>query len=213
MTGSSLSTATEFDRFSSPIARFRVGSWSTGHRSPVTTPWPPGSRAPLPEAEHIVVVGAMGSGKSTLARALAEALERVLFDSDRSIQERTGHNGREIAQRDGVEALHRLEKEVLLEPLEGRDPAVVAAAASVIDDPAVRDALQGMFCVWVTADPEILAQRSARGAHRRPVGKSEHLERRDPLFQQVADLVVDTGVLSEREALDMVLGAMWEDET
>lgn len=166
----------------------------------------------MPEAEHIVVVGAMGSGKTTLARALAEALQRELFDSDRSIQERTGHSGREMAERDGVEALHRLEMEVLLEPLDGPRPAVVAAAASVIEDSAVRDALKGTFCVWVTADPEILAERAARGAHRRPVGKSEHLERRDPLFQQVADLVVDTGVLSERQALDMVLGMMGEDE-
>jgi len=154
----------------------------------------------------------MGSGKTTLARALAEALERELFDSDQSIQDRTGRSSREIAQRDGVEALHRLEKKALLEPLDGPNPAVVAAAASVIEDPVVRDALQGTFCVWVTADPEILAERAARGAHRRPVGKSEHLERRDPLFQQVADLVVDTGVLSEREALGVVLGTMGEDE-
>ena len=166
----------------------------------------------MPEAEHIVVVGAMGSGKTTLARALAEALERELFDSDRSIQDRTGRSGREIARRDGVEALHRLEKEVLLEPLEGPNPAVVAAAASVIEDPAVRDALQDAFCVWVTADPEILAERAARGEHRRSVGKSEYLERRDPLFRQVADLVVDTGVLSKREALGMVLGTMGEGE-
>ncbi|MGH8951394.1 MAG: shikimate kinase [Acidimicrobiia bacterium] len=166
----------------------------------------------MPEAEHIVVVGAMGSGKTTLARALAEALERELFDSDLSIQDRTGRSGREIAERDGVEALHRLEKEVLLEPLKGPSPAVVAAAASVIEDPGVRDALQCTFCVWVTADPDILAERAARGPHRRPVGKSEHLERRDPLFQQVADLVVDTGVHSEREALDTVLGAMGEGQ-
>ena len=167
---------------------------------------------PLPEAEHIVIVGAMGSGKTTLARALAGKLQRPLFDSDRSIEERTGRRGREIAEGDGVEALHRLEKEVLLEPLDGPNPAVVAAAASVIEDSAVRDALQGAFCVWVTADPEILAERAARGEHRRSVGRSEHLERRDPLFRQVADLVVDTGVLSEREALDMVLRAMGEGE-
>ena len=155
----------------------------------------------------------MGSGKTTLARALAGALEWDFFDSDLSIQERTGRSGREIAQRESVEALHRLEKEVLIEPLKGPSPAVVAAAASVIEDPAVREALEGTFCVWVTADPEILEERAARGAHRRPVGKSEHLERRDPLFQEVADLMVDTGVLSEREALEMVLDAMGRGES
>ena len=155
----------------------------------------------------------MGSGKTTLARALAGALERELFDSDLSIQDRTGRSGREIAQLEGVEALHRLEKEVLLEPLEDANPAVVAAAASVIEDPAVRDALQDAFCVWVTADPQILAERAARGEHRRSIGKAEHLERRDPLFREVADLVVDTGMLSKGEALEMVLRTMDEGES
>ncbi|MGH8872154.1 MAG: shikimate kinase [Acidimicrobiia bacterium] len=169
----------------------------------------------MPDAEtrgrapgHIVIVGAMGSGKTTLARELAEELGWDFFDSDISIRDRTGRTGREIAETDGVDELHRLEIEALFDALAGPAPAVVAAAASVIEDSEVRMALDDTFCVWVTAGAEILAHRSARGTHRRAVAESEHLEHRDSLFARAADLVIDTGALSERESVDQVLAIL-----
>ena len=162
----------------------------------------------MPEAEHIVVIGAMGSGKTTIGERLAGALGRPFHDSDRSIESRTGRSGREIAETEGVDALHRLEKEVLLESLSGEQRAVIAAAASVIEDSDVRDDLAGAFCVWVTAEPQILAERSARGSHRRPVRESERLENRDRLFTEVADVVVDTGDRSIEESAAVALGAL-----
>lgn len=157
---------------------------------------------------HIVIVGPMGSGKTTLAGGLARSLGREVFDSDESIEESTGRIGREIARTDGVEALHRLEAEVLFDALNSPSPAVVAAAASVIEDPVVREALADAYCVWVTADPDILAERSARGSHRRALAHHENLGRRDPLFEEAADLVVDTGELSEAESLRRVVEAI-----
>ncbi|MGH8949170.1 MAG: shikimate kinase [Acidimicrobiia bacterium] len=162
----------------------------------------------MPDTEHIVVIGAMGSGKTTIGERLAEALGRVFHDSDRSIEGRTGRSGREIAETGGVDVLHRLEKEVLLDSLSAEQPAVIAAAASVIEDPDVRDDLLGAFRVWVTADPRILAERSARGSHRRPVLQSEHLENRDRLFKEMADVMVDTGDRSIEESVAVVLEAL-----
>jgi shikimate kinase len=159
----------------------------------------------LLEPEHIVVMGAMGSGKTTLGRRLADALGREFHDSDRSIERRIGKSGREIAETEGVEALHRLEKDVFLEALADRGPAVIAAAASVIEDTEVRRGMAGAFCIWVTADPRILADRAARGDHRRSVAISEHLESRDRLFGEMADLVIDTGDRSASETAALVL--------
>ena len=76
----------------------------------------------------------MGSGKTTVGERLAVALGRVFHDSDRSIESQTGRSGREIAETDGVDALHGLEKEVLIDSLSVEQPAVIAAAASVIED-------------------------------------------------------------------------------
>jgi shikimate kinase len=150
----------------------------------------------------------MGSGKTTLARRLAGRMGKEFFDSDKSIEELTGRSGREIAESDGVEALHRREREVLLRALTDERPAVIAAAASVIEDPEARKAMEQTFCIWVDADPPILAERAGQGKHRRNVGSSEHLEGRDPLFRRAADLIVDTGALSEEGTVEMVLAAI-----
>jgi shikimate kinase len=155
-----------------------------------------------------VIIGPMGSGKTTLGRRLAESLHRRFLDSDLQIGEMTGRTGREIAAVDGVDELHRLERAVLLDGLAMTEPVVIAAAASVVDDEMARARLGETFCVLVTADPAVLAERVTRGGHRRQVSRFEHLERRDPLFREVADLVIDTGALAPEEALQQALAAM-----
>ena len=147
----------------------------------------------------------MGSGKTSLGQRLAAHLDRQFFDSDVSIERATGRSGREIAETDGVPALHDLERETLLDSLAGHEPAVIAAAASVVDDPGARAALERVFCIWVRADPDILEERASRGAHRRTVATSEHLERRDSIFAGLGDIVVDTGELSPEETASRVL--------
>jgi shikimate kinase len=154
----------------------------------------------------------MGSGKTNLGRRLAAALGRDFFDSDHTIESRTGRKGREIAESDGVAALHRMEREALQQALAGPEPAVIAAAASVVDDPAARAALEEAFCIWVRADPKILEERASRGSHRRTVATSEHLERRDPLFAALADIVVDTGVATPDEISSRVLAEITGEE-
>jgi shikimate kinase len=143
-----------------------------------------------------VIIGAMGSGKTNLGRRLAAGMGREFYDSDVTIEADTGRSGREIAESDGVAALHRLEREALSKALANPEPAVIAAAASVVDDPEIHNVLEDVFCVWARADPGILEERASRGIHRRTVAASEHLERRDSAYAGLADLVVDTGVSS-----------------
>ena len=157
---------------------------------------------------HLVLIGPMGSGKTTLGRVLADELGRAFFDSDEQIGARTGVTGREIAATKGVAELHRLEREVLVAALEESPPGVLAAAASVIEDPELRARLEPMFCVLVTAEASVLSERVAGGDHRRGVGDDELLERRNSLFRGVADLVIDTGVVSVEEGVDLVLSAL-----
>jgi shikimate kinase len=156
----------------------------------------------------VVIVGAMGSGKTTIGELLADALDLPFLDSDEQIVARTGRTGREIAAAEGVPELHRLEREVLLEALSGPGPRVVAAAASVIEDRGVREVLADASCVLTTADPGVLADRVGSGGHRREVGANERLDHRRQLFDEVADVVIDTGRVSPREGIDRILSAL-----
>ena len=104
--------------------------------------------------------------------------------------------------------MHELERDALLDALASAEPAVIAAAASVVDDPGIRETLEDVFCVWARADPGILEQRAARGSHRRTVATSEHLERRNSIYAELADLVADTGGSSADETAERVLAEM-----
>ena len=125
--------------------------------------------------DHVVLVGPMGAGKSTVGKIVAERLRRPYIDSDDEVERRTGRTAREIADSDGLPALHRLELTVLRDALAREEPSVIGSAASVVDESLGRLAL--MTCrhvAWLHADAEHLAQRSAAGGsdHRPAVDPS-----------------------------------------
>lgn len=147
------------------------------------------------------MVGQMRVGKTTVGRLVADRLAVPFFDCDAQIEEITGRTSREIARSDGVPALHALELSVLLTALE-REPAVIAAAASVVDSPAGRDAIGGATCVWVDRVPDITALPGED--HRRSVDADERLERRHPVYRDLADLVL-SGPGTPEEFADRVV--------
>jgi shikimate kinase len=160
--------------------------------------------------DHIVVIGSMGAGKTTVGAGIAERLGLAFLDSDDQIREKTGGDGAGIAEADGVAALHELELQVFWEAFDSPVPAVIAAAASIIEDPAVREVLQGTRCVWVEADGEMLRSRRSSGSHRRPMTEEEamRLARRDPLFAGCADVRIDTGSVNEHDAVSIAVEAI-----
>jgi shikimate kinase len=149
---------------------------------------------------HVVIVGSMAVGKTTVGRALAARLGRPFRDSDADLSATRGLTGRALAEHEGVDALHRWEAQDLLAELAATEPAVVAAAASVVDDAACLAALRDPFVVWLRAPAAVLARRMAGNSgaddHRRPVGDAAAVAaleaERARRFGAVADLTVDT---------------------
>lgn len=173
-------------------------------------------------ARHLVLVGSMGAGKTTVGDRVARALGRELVDSDRVLAG-AGEVAADIARKGGVAGLHERECRQLRQALAGSQQAVVAAAASTIEDPTCRAALADHDVVWLRIDPaEVVARMAAarsqgsgeRGDHRRdlgpdPLGALRALAvRRDALYRDAASLVVDTGVLSPEDAAERILAAL-----
>ena len=148
--------------------------------------------------QPIVLVGLMGSGKTTIGRALAERLGYRFLDNDAGIEAEYDATGRELADRLGVDELHRIEAEQLGRALEtfGSEPVVIAAAASVVDDAPSRARLSDHTVVWLHADPAYLADRGAEGHHRRSLGHAPEQQlaaqagSRNEHFDTVADITV-----------------------
>ncbi len=161
---------------------------------------------------HVVLVGAMGSGKTTIGVPLARSLNRPLVDNDQQLADHSGTTAAELAEREGVDALHHAEAENLLAALRAPAESVITAAASTIVSREVRDALQqDAFVVWLRADPAALAARLAT-SETRPFSSgdparvvAQQARERDPLFAQVADLVVEADRLTPGAVVAQIL--------
>jgi shikimate kinase len=191
-----------------------------------------------PAATHqrpVVVVGLMGAGKTSVAARLAAALGRRLHDSDADLQEWYGRtaaqhvhphgteppehgteppeHGAEVLER-GTEMLHRREARQLRVALSEHPPPVIAAAASVVEDPSCRQALAGAFVVWLDAPPAVLAVRMRDGDHRPHFDAdlekmlTGQRERRAGWFAEVADAVIDVSAAGPDQAAAAALAAL-----
>lgn len=152
-------------------------------------------------ARHVVLVGTMGAGKTTVGTLLAERLGRPFLDSDEMIEASTGRTVREIFAADGEPAFRSLESAALEEALSCPRPAVVAAAGGVVLSDRNRALLRDgrAVVVWLQVEPSLLAGRVHGGTHRPlldadPEGTLRAMCRdREPLYREVADVVVDAG--------------------
>jgi shikimate kinase len=164
---------------------------------------------------HIVFVGAMGTGKTTIGRRVAAALGRAFVDNDELLERATGSTAAELAARDGAAALHRVEETTVLDALRAHPPAVIAAAASTIEEPLVRSALRDLaWCAWLRADAPTLVARMPESAARPFAGAdptllvAERAQRRDGRYAEVADAEFWTDRARSDQVVSDVLAAV-----
>lgn len=152
----------------------------------------------------IVVIGLMGSGKTTAGHLIADALGLPFSDSDPFLRARYGGSAAEIAAAEGADILHAREAEHVLEELAG-ERKVIAAAASTLESPVVREAMGGAVVIWLDASDDILAERMRSSDHRPDFSPTAMRARRGHFFQEVSDLTYDVGVLTPEEVLKAAL--------
>lgn len=150
-------------------------------------------------ARNVFLVGPMGAGKSAVGRQLAKMLHLEFVDSDQEIESRTGVDIPFIFEKEGEEGFRRREAGVIDE-LSARTGVVLATGGGAIMDDASRNRLgaRGYVVYLRTSVPQQLA-RTRRGRQRPLLETGDPratldalLARRDPLYLEIADLVVDT---------------------
>lgn len=162
--------------------------------------------------ENIFLVGFMGSGKSTVGQQLASELGKEFVDCDRVLEERTGVDIPYIFDIEGEEGFRRREAAVLCE-LTTRRGIVLATGGGVVGIPENRSVLcANGFVVYLHAPAELLFQRTARDRNRPMLHAAdpraridELLAAREPLYREVADLVVETGRRGSRRVVQEIV--------
>lgn len=148
---------------------------------------------------NLFLIGPMGAGKTTVGRELARRLHLGFHDSDHEIERRTGASIPLIFELEG-EAGFRIREKNMIAELVRHANVVLATGGGAILDPANRAALalHGTV-VYLHAPVDHLLKRIGRDTHR-PLMQTENprvrleqlLQERDPLYREIADIVVET---------------------
>ena len=141
----------------------------------------------------------MGAGKSAVGRQLARALHLSFKDSDEEIESRTGVDIPFIFEKEG-EAGFRKREAAAIDDLTRIDGVVLATGGGAIVDPESRSRLGGRgFVVYLYTSAEQQFSRTSKGRERPLLQNGDRLEilqtllrERDPLYREIADLVVET---------------------
>lgn len=148
---------------------------------------------------NFFLVGLMGSGKTTIGKALAKQTHKPFYDSDHEIERRTGVKIPVIFDIEGEDGFRLREEEVIADLVRQKDIVLATGGGAVIREKN-RDALkQHGLVIYLRASVDDLLARTAHDRNRPllqtadPRAKLEELfKARDPLYREVADLVVDT---------------------
>jgi shikimate kinase len=166
----------------------------------------------------IILVGYRGSGKTTVGNLLAARLGLRCIDTDAMVAKAGGVTIRDIFACIGQPYFQELEMEALEEAL-AMPNTVIATGGGIVMRPENRERLKkaGWPVVYLATNPELLHSRiqaDANSAANRPnlTKLADGLEEvrhvlaiRDPLYREVATMVVDVTTLTPQQVADQIL--------
>jgi shikimate kinase len=149
--------------------------------------------------KNLFLIGPMGAGKSAVGRQLARLLHLEFVDSDEEIEIRTGVDIPFIFEKEGEEGFRKREIKVI-DKLSQREGVVLATGGGAIVDPESRNRLGARgFVIYLHTSVNQQLERTQKGRERPLLnngdrGKilSDLMEQRDPLYREIADLIVET---------------------
>ena len=149
--------------------------------------------------QNLIIVGPMGAGKSTIGRLLAKELRLDFKDSDKEIEVRTGANIPWIFDVEGAQGFRDREQAVLADLCQEQG-LVIATGGGAVMRPENRQALRaGGRVIYLHTSVEQQLARTARDRNR-PLLRTANpgqvlrdlLAIRDPLYREIADLIIET---------------------
>ena len=160
----------------------------------------------------IILVGPMGAGKSTIGRQLSTVLKKEFKDSDHEIIARTGASIPLIFEIEGEEGFRKREAAMIDELTQLNDIVLATGGGAVLRDENRTRLKERGVVIYLYASLDQLFERTSRDRNRPllqtedPRGKLEQLmTQRDPLYREVADMVVHTDDRSIKSVVKEIL--------
>ena len=149
---------------------------------------------------NIVLIGPMGSGKTTVGRRLAEVLQNDFYDADHEIINKTGVSIDHIFDIEGEEGFRERESSIL-EDLCVKPNIVLATGGGAIILKKNRELIKKMGSViYLSSSVDQILRRTSKSKTRPLLENSPNrrktildiIEAREPLYQEVASIVINT---------------------
>ncbi|MEM0910089.1 MAG: shikimate kinase AroK [Pseudomonadota bacterium] len=166
----------------------------------------------MAEKRNVFLVGPMGAGKSTIGRHLADELHLEFFDSDQEIERRTGADISWIFDLEGEDGFRKREENIIEELTEKQGIVLATGGGSVISK-KIRNHLSARgIVVYLQTTIDKQVARTQRDK-RRPLLQNDKPEQvlvelaseRNPLYEEVADYIVDTDDQSARAVANQII--------
>lgn len=154
----------------------------------------------LEELPSVFLVGPMGAGKTTVGRLLAKYLNREFVDSDWFVEAQTGADIAWIFDKEGEAGFRERESKAIDELTQRHNIVMATGGGAVMRDINRTMLKQRGIVVYLNAPVEVQMARTAKDKSRpllQQPNPRQVLQRlytlRDPLYRDVADIVLPTG--------------------
>ena len=171
-------------------------------------------------APNLILVGPMGAGKSSIGRRLAERFGLEFVDADEALVERTGATVTTIFEHVGEAGFREREKATLAQLLAGEGKLVSTGGGAVLDSDNRQLMRERGFVVYLRVSVGAQLKRLGRDRSRPLLQRGDREQvlhelatAREPLYAEVADLMLDTDGLSPGSAtstLAQLLATHWQ---
>jgi shikimate kinase len=148
---------------------------------------------------NIILVGPMGSGKTTIGRQLARVMSKTFYDSDHVIEAQSGASIALIFDHEGEQGFREREQKAIRELTHLRNIVLATGGGAVLNQDNRLCFKQSGLTVYLRTPVAQLYARTHRDRNRPLLQTADPFQRlkeiaefREPLYLEVADVVIDT---------------------
>ena len=170
----------------------------------------------LDMVSKIILVGMMGAGKTTIGKILSNKLNYDFIDLDKVIEEKSGVKINTIFEIEGESGFRDRELQVLSDSLE-KDKVIISTGGGIVTNEKSRAQLikHNALIIYLKANLQTLCNR-LKNDNSRPIlnvdDKEQVIERileeREPYYQDLADMDVDTSHMKSIDVVKFIIKKM-----
>lgn len=160
----------------------------------------------------IALIGLPGSGKSTVGLQLSRCLKLSFLDSDHTVEEMLHCSIREYFESEGEDRFRDVEQLVIEELTKRTDCVISTGGGAVLRQTNRKYLLERCKTIYLHSEPTNVFKRIRHDRTRPLLQGDDPLKRleelyatRDPLYREVACMVVETGKLATASVTNHII--------